>query len=62
MLVLVKVQPLKEKGDANCARMETDHQNEAGDHGGIRDLDNRLHCPLVSCYGQGKSEPAEKAS
>ena len=26
MLVLVKVQPLKEKGDANRAHMETDHQ------------------------------------
>ena len=34
MLVLVKVQTLKEKGDADCARMEIDHQNEAGESRG----------------------------
>jgi len=31
--VLVEVQPLKEEGDADCARMEIDHQNEAGNTG-----------------------------
>jgi hypothetical protein len=33
MLVLVQVQPLKEEGDAKSARMEIDHQNEAGNTG-----------------------------
>lgn len=33
MLVLVKFQPLKETGDARSARMEIDHQSEAGDTG-----------------------------
>ena len=30
MLVLVQAQPLKESSDADSARMETDHQSEAG--------------------------------
>jgi len=34
MVVLVQAQPLKEKGDANCARMEIDHQSEAGNSRG----------------------------
>ena len=34
LLVLVEVQPLKEEGDANRARMETDYQNEAGESRG----------------------------
>jgi hypothetical protein len=38
MSVLVQVQSLKEKGDANSARIEIDHQSEAGNHRGIRDL------------------------
>lgn len=34
MLVLVQVQPLKEKGDANRAHTEIDHQSEAGESRG----------------------------
>jgi hypothetical protein len=31
--MLVRAQPLQEKGDARSARMEIDHQNEAGNTG-----------------------------
>jgi len=33
MSMLVQVQPLKEEGDARCARTEIDHPSEAGDTG-----------------------------
>ena len=31
--MLVQVQPLRKRGDARSARMEIDHQNEAGNTG-----------------------------
>lgn len=49
--MLVEVQSLRERGDANSARMEIDYQSKAGDHGGIRDLGDKSHCLLVHNHG-----------
>lgn len=43
--MLVEVQSLQERGDANSARIEIDYQSEAGNHVGIRDLGDKSHCP-----------------
>jgi len=46
MLMLVEVQPLKKKGDANSARMEIDHQNEAGKSRGNQRYGRQVTLPL----------------
>lgn len=49
--MLVRVQPLWEKGDANSARMEDDYRNEAGKSQGNQNPLQWSHCLLVGNYG-----------